>query len=101
MPVKPVKVGHAKSVPAKAAKAKPEPELKAKKAPGRQARSQSRRKPAAAPAVKPGAKIVPKKPGENETPGDADSPLLDMSDVGVRKMIAQAPSRAAMSPMTN
>ena len=38
-------------------------------------------------------KIVPKKPGENETPGDADSPLLDMSDVGVRKMIAKAKAR--------
>ena len=43
--------------------------------------------------VKPGAKIPPKKPGENETPGDADSPLLDMSDVGVRKMIARAKQR--------
>ena len=38
-------------------------------------------------------KIAPKKPGENETPGDADSPLLDMSDVGVRKMIAKAKAR--------
>ena len=45
------------------------------------------------PLVKPGAKIAPKKPGENETPGDADSPLLDMSDVGVRKMIARAKQR--------
>ena len=43
--------------------------------------------------MKPGAKIPPKKPGENETPGDADSPLLDMSDVGVRKMIARAKQR--------
>jgi RNA polymerase primary sigma factor len=43
--------------------------------------------------LKPGAKIPPKKPGENETPGDADSPLLDMSDVGVRKMIARAKQR--------
>ncbi|MCP5411747.1 MAG: RNA polymerase sigma factor RpoD [Alphaproteobacteria bacterium] len=34
-----------------------------------------------------------KKAGENETPGDADSPLLDMSDVGVRKMIARAKQR--------
>ena len=42
---------------------------------------------------KPGSKIAPKKPGENETPGDADSPLLDMSDVGVRKMIAKAKAR--------
>ncbi|MGC9955116.1 MAG: RNA polymerase sigma factor RpoD [Rhizomicrobium sp.] len=33
------------------------------------------------------------KPGEGETPGDADSPLLDMSDVGVRKMIARAKTR--------
>ena len=43
--------------------------------------------------LKPGAKIPPKKPGENDTPGDADSPLLDMSDVGVRKMIARAKQR--------
>jgi len=46
--------------------------------------------------VKPGAKLPPAKgakPGENETPGDADSPLLDMSDVGVRKMIARAKAR--------
>ncbi len=50
---------------------------------------------AAAPVipVKPGSKIPAKKPGENETPGDADSPLLDMSDVGVRKMIAKAKTR--------
>ena len=45
------------------------------------------------PLLKPGAKIPPKKPGESETPGDADSPLLDMSDVGVRKMIARAKQR--------
>ncbi|HUE64637.1 MAG TPA: RNA polymerase sigma factor RpoD [Rhizomicrobium sp.] len=53
-------------------------------------------KAAAAPVVpppKPGAKPLVKKPGENETPGDADSPLLDMSDVGVRKMIAKAKAR--------
>ncbi|MGZ5933444.1 MAG: RNA polymerase sigma factor region1.1 domain-containing protein, partial [Rhizomicrobium sp.] len=39
-------------------------------------------------------KVVSKnaKPGE-DTPGDADSPLLDMSDVGVRKMIAKAKTR--------
>jgi RNA polymerase primary sigma factor len=49
---------------------------------------------AAAPVLpKPGAKPLPKKPGESETPGDADSPLLDMSDVGVRKMIAKAKAR--------
>jgi RNA polymerase primary sigma factor len=45
------------------------------------------------PPAKPGAKPLTKKPGENETPGDADSPLLDMSDVGVRKMIAKAKAR--------
>jgi RNA polymerase primary sigma factor len=45
------------------------------------------------PVAKANAKISPKKPGENETPGDADSPLLDMSDVGVRKMIAKAKAR--------
>ncbi|MEI9990314.1 MAG: RNA polymerase sigma factor RpoD [Rhizomicrobium sp.] len=59
-------------------------------------------KPGAAPAVQPTAKANAKvpvkaaakagKPGE-ETPGDADSPLLDMSDVGVRKMIAKAKTR--------
>ena len=43
--------------------------------------------------LKPGAKPLAKKPGESETPGDADSPLLDMSDVGVRKMIAKAKAR--------
>jgi RNA polymerase primary sigma factor len=46
-------------------------------------------KPLKSGAVKP----APKKPGEAETPGDADSPLLDMSDVGVRKMIAKAKAR--------
>jgi RNA polymerase primary sigma factor len=33
------------------------------------------------------------KPGEGEPPGDADSPLLDMSDASVRKMIAKAKTR--------
>ncbi len=33
------------------------------------------------------------KPGEAEPPGDADSPLLDMSDASVRKMIAKAKTR--------
>ncbi|HKD48306.1 MAG TPA: RNA polymerase sigma factor RpoD [Rhizomicrobium sp.] len=77
----------------KAAKpAKHEPELKAKK---HSAKDEAKgAKPAtAAQAVKPQAKIAPKKPGESETPGDADSPLLDMSDVGVRKMIARAKQR--------
>ncbi len=75
-----------------AAKAKEE-KLKAKAA---QATAKTDPKKAAAPLVvppKPGSKIAPKKPGENETPGDADSPLLDMSDVGVRKMIAKAKAR--------
>jgi len=70
-------------------------------------------KTAAKPAAKPALKAVPTapqplakangkipakvaskagKPGE-DTPGDADSPLLDMSDVGVRKMIAKAKTR--------
>ena len=47
--------------------------------------------------VKTSNKILPKpgaKPGETEqSPGDADSPLLDMSDVGVRKMITRAKQR--------
>jgi RNA polymerase primary sigma factor len=52
-------------------------------------------KAVAAPIVQPpkSGKTLAKKPGENETPGDADSPLLDMSDVGVRKMIAKAKAR--------
>jgi RNA polymerase primary sigma factor len=48
------------------------------------------------PVAKPGVKVPPPKgakPGESEAPGDADSPLLDMSDVGVRKMIARAKAR--------
>jgi RNA polymerase primary sigma factor len=48
----------------------------------------------AQPLAKNNGKVPPgKKPGEGETPGDADSPLLDMSDVGVRKMIARAKQR--------
>jgi RNA polymerase primary sigma factor len=72
-----------------AAKAKEE-KLKAKLAAKAEAKA-----PAPQPVmpIKPGSKIAPKKPGENETPGDADSPLLDMSDVGVRKMIAKAKAR--------
>ncbi len=76
-----------------AAKAKEE-KLKAKiaqkpvKAEPRKAES-----PPVMPLLKPGSKVLPKKPGENEAPGDADSPLLDMSDVGVRKMIAKAKAR--------
>jgi RNA polymerase primary sigma factor len=80
---------------AKAAKlaklAKPEPELK--KGKGAAKALADAKKPLLAPLVKQGVKILPKKPGENEAPGDADSPLLDMSDVGVRKMIARAKQR--------
>jgi len=73
-----------------AAKAKEE-KLKAKAA---SAKADPKKVEAAVmPQAKPGSKIAPKKPGENETPGDADSPLLDMSDVGVRKMIAKAKAR--------
>jgi RNA polymerase primary sigma factor len=69
----------------------------AKAAPVKKAAAPAQPAPAPAGAVKPGAKPVPgkpgAKPGEQETPGDADSPLLDMSDVGVRKMIARAKTR--------
>jgi RNA polymerase primary sigma factor len=85
--------------------AKPEPKARdAKAAAKAEASSKKPEKPkkgavpAAAPApaklVKPNqVKPAAKKPGEPETPGDADSPLLDMSDVGVRKMIAKAKAR--------
>jgi RNA polymerase primary sigma factor len=71
-----------------------EEKLKAKLA-AKQAKVDAKKGEAApvVPQAKPGSKIAPKKPGENETPGDADSPLLDMSDVGVRKMIAKAKAR--------
>jgi len=72
-----------------AAKAKEE-KLKAKAV---TAKADPKKVEAVVPQVKPGSKIAAKKPGENETPGDADSPLLDMSDVGVRKMIAKAKAR--------
>ncbi|HEY0266246.1 MAG TPA: RNA polymerase sigma factor RpoD [Rhizomicrobium sp.] len=65
----------------------------AKKAKAGSGANKADAKAATAIPVKPGSKIAPKKPGENETPGDADSPLLDMSDVGVRKMIAKAKAR--------
>jgi RNA polymerase primary sigma factor len=74
-----------------AAKAKEE-KIKAKAASAK-ADPKKAENPAVMPQAKPGSKIAPKKPGENETPGDADSPLLDMSDVGVRKMIAKAKAR--------
>ena len=99
-PVKPAKLSakeiKAAAQAAKAAelakKAKPEPKLTAKqKAAALKAQMEAAKK--AASVVKPSAKPLAKKPGESETPGDADSPLLDMSDVGVRKMIAKAKTR--------
>jgi RNA polymerase primary sigma factor len=87
-PVKPVKVE--KLTKAQLAQKAKDEKLKAKTG------KIDAKKAEAAPLVvppKPGSKIAPKKPGENETPGDADSPLLDMSDVGVRKMIAKAKAR--------
>ncbi|HET7083959.1 MAG TPA: RNA polymerase sigma factor RpoD [Rhizomicrobium sp.] len=84
-PAKPEKLTKAQL----AAKAKEE-KLKAKAA---AAKTDSKKAESPLPQAKPGSKIAPKKPGENETPGDADSPLLDMSDVGVRKMIAKAKAR--------
>ncbi len=89
----PAPVKAAKPAPAKSAK--PE-DIKLKKPAAAAKAAPDPKKTQAAqpvPLVKPGAKIAPKKPGENETPGDADSPLLDMSDVGVRKMIARAKTR--------
>ena len=87
-PVKPTKP----EPKGKAAKpAKPEPELKGKK--GAKLDPKAVKAAVLPQPVKPQAKIAPKKPGESETPGDADSPLLDMSDVGVRKMIARAKQR--------
>ena len=91
---KPVKA--AVKTPAKPApKEDTKPKAEAKK-PAKAAAVETRKDSKASvptPAPKPGSKIAPKKPGENETPGDADSPLLDMSDVGVRKMIAKAKAR--------
>ena len=98
--VKPVATKPAAKTPAKAAKIeKPTKAQLAQKAKDEKLKAKTAKldpKSAASPVVpppKPGAKALPKKPGENETPGDADSPLLDMSDVGVRKMIAKAKAR--------
>ena len=95
-PAKPApKATTAKSVPAKAtpaARTKVDPRTAAKL---KAAAEAAARKPLPPVPQKSAVKIQPKtgKPGENETPGDADSPLLDMSDVGVRKMIARAKAR--------
>src|SRR5690348_2667305 len=80
---------------AQAAQKAKEEKLKAKAA-AQDAKAAAKADPKAAAGtvvLKPGAKPLPKKPGEGETPGDADSPLLDMSDVGVRKMIVRAKQR--------
>ena len=108
-PLKPVKaaakVAAKPAAKVEAKKAKPEKLTKAQlaqiakeeKAKAKAAAKAGKTDPRAAqplvPPAKPGAKPLVKKPGENETPGDADSPLLDMSDVGVRKMIAKAKAR--------
>ncbi len=91
----------------KAAPKKPEPK-KPLKAPVKpvllKGKADAKAKLAVVPAAakKPGQpepqKIAGKlqlkgKPGEDSPPGDADSPLLDMSDVGVRKMITRAKTR--------
>jgi len=108
------KAASARSAPAKkaAAKSKPAPKPAKAAAVKPSAKIQAKAKPEAKPVVKPQVPapraplaVVPSpkadnksaksglKPGEGETPGDADSPLLDMSDVGVRKMIARAKTR--------
>jgi RNA polymerase primary sigma factor len=75
---------------------KPEPKAKAaSQAPAKKAAA-AQPAPAPEPAKKPDLKPAAKpKPGEEPQTAreDADSPLLDMSDVGVRKMIARAKSR--------
>jgi len=96
---KPVKAAAkpAKAAAAKPALAKAQPKTAAKPLVAKPAdKARAPAAPVAAvpakPPIKPGAKPGTK-PGEGESPGDADSPLLDMSDVGVRKMIARAKTR--------
>jgi RNA polymerase primary sigma factor len=114
---KPAKKPAAKPAPAKKAVAKPSAKSAAAAKPAVKATSTAKAKPdpkalkagapvkangkvvaATQPAAKANAKLPVKagakagKPGE-ETPGDADSPLLDMSDAQVRKMIAKAKAR--------
>jgi RNA polymerase primary sigma factor len=117
-PVKPVaKKAHAKPAPKPAAKSAAAAKPAAKATPAAKGKLDPKAAKAAAavpakgqkgvvaPAPQPTAKAngklpaklaakagKPGKPGE-ETPGDADSPLLDMSDVGVRKMIQKAKAR--------
>jgi RNA polymerase primary sigma factor len=75
------------------AKTAAEAKLEARKAAAEARKAAPGAAAAAAAPAKPGVKMATKKPGESEAPGDADSPLLDMSDVGVRKMIARAKQR--------
>ena len=98
----------------KSSKAKPVPKVKLMKVVAASKAKAPVRKPEATPLAPKLAKIAGalakkgpaplakingkglvsgKKPGEGEAPGDPDSPLLDMSDVGVRKMIARAKQR--------
>jgi RNA polymerase primary sigma factor len=90
-PVKPAAKPAAKAAPAKPVAVKAKPELKAKP-PAPVKKPPLAAVPVAKGAAKPAPQVKPK-PGESETPGDPDSPLLDMSDVGVRKMIARAKTR--------
>jgi RNA polymerase primary sigma factor len=87
-PAKVVKA-EAKLVAKKAESKKPDPKLDPKLAKAAAAATPAK------PVLKNGKIVVPKalKPGEGEPPGDADSPLLDMSDASVRKMIAKAKAR--------
>ncbi len=114
--LKPVKKPAARAAQAKAAAKKtaapkkPEPKTRAAlklqpqaakkadaKAQGRASAPPPAKKAAAQPEPqKKDGKVLPKpgaKPGEGEQPADADSALLDMSDVAVRKMIQRAKTR--------
>jgi len=85
---------------AKPVAAKPEPKAKAKPE-AKEAKAKpaaEAKKPQPAEAKKPELKVAakPLKPGEVEPQTareDADSPLLDMTDVSVRKMITRAKTR--------
>jgi RNA polymerase primary sigma factor len=75
----------------KKSESKPEPKVKAA------ATVPAKKGAVPEPVKKPDLKLAvkPAKPGEEPQTAreDADSPLLDMSDVGVRKMIARAKTR--------
>ena len=96
---KPVK-GAAKAVPASAPAPAKKPESKAAKATPAPAPQPEKKTIQPQVLAKQLVKATPPKPGmkpgaqENQPPApDADSPLLDMSDVGVRKMITRAKQR--------